>query len=82
MDTASQILIIIVSGVLTIFLIVLIVLLSQVIKLVKQVKLIADKAEKAVESVSTAGEMLRNASGPLAVVKLVRNMVKHYNKSR
>ena len=48
------------------------------IKLMKQLKLIADRAEKAVDSVSSAGTMLRNASGPLAIVKLVRNMVKQH----
>ncbi len=82
MDTATQVLVIIVSVVLTIFLVVLIALLVIVTKLVKKLQLIAAAAEKAVDSVSTAGDMLRNASGPLAVAKLVRNMVKHYKSGK
>jgi hypothetical protein len=78
MDTATQVLVIIVSTVLTIFLIVFIVLMVLVIKLIKQLKVIVDHAEKAVDSVSTAGEFLRNVSGPLALAKLIRNIMKHY----
>ena len=80
MNTAALILVIIVSAVLAIFLIVLIVLVVLAIKLMKQLKLIVDRAEKAVDHVTSAGDMLRNASGPLAVLKLVRNLVKHYRK--
>jgi uncharacterized membrane protein len=80
MDTATQVLVIIVSATLTIFLIALIVLIVLAIKLMKQLKLIADRAEKAVDSVTTAGDLLRNASGPLAIAKLVRNLVKHHNR--
>ena len=80
MDTAALVLVIIVSVTLTIFLIVTTVLILLAIKLMKKLKLIADQAEKAVDSVSTAGDMLRNASGPLAIAKLVRNLVKNHKK--
>lgn len=81
MHTASEILVIIVSSVLAIFLTVLIVLVVLAIKLIKQLKIIVDRAERAVDSVSTAGAMLRDASGPLAILKLVRNIVRHSNGS-
>jgi biopolymer transport protein ExbB/TolQ len=82
MQNAESILVVIVSSFLTLFLIVMVVLILQVIKLVKQLKLIADKAEKAVESVEHAGEMLKNTSGPLAIIKFVRNMIKHSKKGK
>lgn len=80
MNTAALILVIIVSATLTIFLIVTIVLVTLAIKLMKKLHTIADHAEKAVDSVATAGDALRNASGPLAIFKMVRNMAKNYHK--
>lgn len=82
MDTATQILVMIVSVTLTIFIVMLIVLLTMVIKLMKQLKLIADQAEKAVDSVTTAGDMLRHASGPLAIAKLIGNLVRRHYKDK
>ncbi|HEX8226474.1 MAG TPA: hypothetical protein VF572_01240 [Candidatus Saccharimonadales bacterium] len=82
MDTAALVLIIILAVVLTIFLVVTIILVSLAIKLMKKLKMIADQAEKAVDSVSTAGDVLRNASGPLAIAKLVRNLVKKHNDKK
>lgn len=80
METATQVLIIIVSIVLTVFLVVAIILILLGIKVMKQLKLIANNAEKAVDSVSNAGYMLRNVSGPLALVKLVRNAIKQHKQ--
>ncbi len=77
-EDAQSILVIIVSSILTLFLIVLIVLMVLVIKLVKQLRLIADKAEKAVASVESAGQILKNTSGPLALFKVARNLIKHF----
>lgn len=82
MENAQSILVIIVSSFLTLFLIVTIVLILLVIKLVKQLKIVVDKAEKAVESVEHAGEVLKNTSGPLALVKLVRNIIKYSKKGK
>lgn len=80
MDTAALVLIIIVSAALTVFLIVLTILIILAIKLTKQVKLVADRAEKAVDTVASAGYILRDASGPLAIVKVVRNLVKEHKR--
>lgn len=80
MENAESILVIIVSSVLTVFLIVAIVLLGLVIKLVQQLKRIADKTENAVEAVEHAGELFKNTSGPLALFKLVRNMMNRNKK--
>jgi preprotein translocase subunit SecG len=82
MATAESILVIITSSVLTIFLIVSIVLALLAMKLVKQLKVIADKAEHAVETVEHAGELFKNTSGPLALVKFARNMYKQSKKGK
>jgi len=78
METAALILLIVVSAALTIFLIVAIVLFVVLVKLINKLRYLVEQAEKAVDTVTTAGELLKNASGPLAVVKMVRNIVKHY----
>jgi Na+-transporting methylmalonyl-CoA/oxaloacetate decarboxylase gamma subunit len=82
MQNAESILVIIVSSFLTLFLITLIVLMVFVIKLIKQLKRIAEKAEHAVETVEHAGELFKNTSGPLALIKFVRNIIKHSKKGK
>lgn len=80
MEDAAEILVIILSCVLTIFLIVMIIVMTLAIKLIKQLRRIADKAEHAVASVESATEILKNTSGQLAAFKLVQNIVKHFKK--
>ena len=82
MNTAESILVIIVSATLTIFLVVAIVTLVLIAKLVTSVKHVVDHAEKVVETAGEAAEMLRNASGPLAFFKVVRNIIKNIDKMR
>lgn len=82
MHNAESILVIIVSSFLTLFLIAMIVLILLAIRLLKQLKRIADKAENAVESIEHAGEIFKNTSGPLALVKFVRNIIKHSKKGK
>jgi len=53
-----------------------------VAKLIQSVRRIVDQAEKVVETAGEAAEMMRNASGPLALFKVVRNMVKAVDKTR
>lgn len=78
METTALILLIIVSATLTVFLIALIVLIVLAIRLMKQLKMIANQAEKAVDTVAAAGDVLKNVSGPLAIVKLLRNLMKQH----
>lgn len=80
MNNAESILVIIVSVTLTIFLIVAIVTLILIAKLVSSVKRIVEHAEQVVETAGEAAAMLRNASGPLAFFKVVRNIVKNIDK--
>lgn len=80
MHNAESILVIIVSSVLTIFLIASIVVLVLIAKLVASVKRIVEHAEQVLETAGEAAEMLRNASGPLALFKVVRNIMNSFDK--
>ena len=82
MQNAESILVIIVSTTLALFLIAAIAVLVMVAKLIQSVRRIVDQAEKVVETAGEAAEMMRNASGPLALFKVVRNMVKAVDKTR
>jgi ABC-type multidrug transport system fused ATPase/permease subunit len=85
METASWILLIVVSSALTVFLIVLIVAITYFIGILKQVKRISAQAESAVESVQSAAETLQRSASPLAVLKLIGNIVNQaskFNKKR
>ena len=80
MHNAETILVIILSSALSIFIILGIVLLSMAIKLVKQARMLLDRAENAVELVGSAAQSIRNVSGPLAAVKLIRTIVKQASR--
>jgi hypothetical protein len=58
------------------------VVLVMIAKLVQSLRRIIDNAERVVETAGEAAEMLRNASGPLALFKVVRNMVDAVDKMR
>lgn len=78
MDTAAQVLLIIVSSVLAIFLIVLIVVGVFFIKVLKEVRRITSKAETVVNSIESAGRRV----SPVAVFRLIGGIVNHGSKNR
>jgi hypothetical protein len=85
METASWILLIVVSSALTLFLIVLIVAASYLVGVLKQVKRITAQAEDAVDSVQAAAAALERSTSPLAVLRLIGNIVSQaskFNKKR
>ena len=82
MQNAESILVIIVSVTLSLFLLVAIVVLVMVAKLIQSIRQIVSQAEKVVETAGEAAEVLRNASGPLALFKVVRNMMRAVDKMR
>lgn len=75
MENATEILIIILSVVLTLFLIVSIVLAVILIKLARSIRQIAEKADGVVGNVEAASAALKNVAGPLATGKFVMNIV-------
>jgi ABC-type multidrug transport system fused ATPase/permease subunit len=80
METASLVLLIVVSSTLTVFLIVLIVALSYFIGVLKQVRRITAQAESAVDSLESAANTIKNTASPLAVLKLIGNIVNQASK--
>ena len=82
MDNASETLLIVVSTTLTVLLILLIWAMVYVIKVLKQVRRMADKAETVVDSVETAASTFQKASGPIAILKLVSDIVDKATQSR
>jgi hypothetical protein len=74
MDTATHILVVILSVFLALFLLLGIIVAVQVIRLLKVVSHIAHKAEAVIDSAESVGTIFKNAAGPLALVRVLRNM--------
>lgn len=75
MGTAESILIIILASTLSIFLITSIVVLVYMVKILKSVKRITSSAERVVDSAEAVGDVFKDASGKLAIFRLVRNII-------
>lgn len=74
-DIAFQVLVIILSVVLTVFLIVAIVLLVKATKIVGQIKRVGDSIEKAAEDMSGMARGIRSVVTPAVVTKLIASLV-------
>lgn len=75
MNTTESVLLIILSVFLALFLSLAIAVTILTIKLVKSVRGIVLKAETIVDSVETAADVVKNASGPLATLKVIKNII-------
>ena len=75
MEDAQTILVIINSVVLTVFLILGIVTMVLAIRVFASLKRVAQKAESVVDSAEAATEAFKNASGSLAFMKIIKNLV-------
>jgi hypothetical protein len=82
MNTAESILVIITSSFLSIFLLLAIIATIFVIKVVRSVRRVVEKAEDVVDSAEAAAEAFKHTSGPMAALKLVRNIVELVNKEQ
>ena len=82
MQHAEEILVIIVSVALTLFLLAGIIMLVLLARLLATVRHVVEQAEHLVESAGQAAEVLRNISGPLAVFKVIRNILKAVENTR
>ncbi|HEX5448008.1 MAG TPA: hypothetical protein VFW90_02290 [Candidatus Saccharimonadales bacterium] len=80
MNTAALILIIIVSSVLSVFLLVLIVMGIYAVKILKQVRRITERAENVAGSVEAAANTFERTASPLAVLKIIGNIVNQVNR--
>ena len=82
MTGAEQVIAIILSAFLAIFLIAGIVLLVLIIKLTKSIKKVVDKAENVIQSAESITDVFHNVSGPLALMKMIANIMKKVNKGK
>lgn len=80
MNTAAEVLVIFLSVFLALFLVLAIIVAIEVIRLVRVVQRVADKAEVVMESAETVSTIFKNVSGPLALFKVARNIVKAVKK--
>jgi hypothetical protein len=82
MEQAQTILVIIVSSLLSLALLLGIIVLVMAIRLAKTVRRVVEKAEQVIQSAEAATEVLKNAGGPLAMLKIIRNIMKLADKFR
>jgi hypothetical protein len=82
MEHAQEILVIIVSATLTLFLLVAIFVLVVIAKLISAAKRTLAKAEQVIDSAEAATDIIKNAGGPLAAIKIIRNIMKMAGKIR
>jgi hypothetical protein len=83
MNTTLQVLIIIVSATLSIFLIVAILLIIKLIQVTQSLKRIAAKAEKIADSADAIGTFFRRTASPVALGRFITNImdaVRKHNK--
>lgn len=76
MTTTDTTLLIILTSLLSLFFILCIILVAVSIKLLNGVRRVVTKAENVVESVEEAAEVFKNTQGKLAVIKVIRNIIK------
>lgn len=81
MDTTETVLLIVVTSLLSLFFIMCIAVMVGVFKLVTVVRRVVDKAEDVIDSVESAAEVLKDTSGRLAFLKLLRNIMKLAQRS-
>lgn len=82
MTTTDQVLLIILTSLLSLFFILWIAVVVMILKLLGNVKRVVAKAEDVIDSVESAAEVLKDTQGRLAFFKLVRNIFKMVNRRR
>lgn len=80
MNTAENILVIVLASALAIFLLLAVVAAVQIIRLLKTINKITDKAERVIETAENVGEVFKNAAGPLALARVVGNIIDAVHK--
>jgi hypothetical protein len=74
MNTAEQLLVILLSSALAVFLMLAIVATIKVIKILNHIDGIVEKAEKIAHNAEAVGNMIKKTAGPMALGRLVANM--------
>lgn len=82
MSTAAEILVIIVSSVLAIFLIISIILAIYLIKLTAEIRRLAKTAQNTVDHIDTAVVGVSKLTSPIFVAELVGKYIKKFTKGK
>lgn len=80
MNTAEQILVVVLAAALAVFLILAIVIAVQIIRLMKVLNNVALKAQEVVDSAEKTAELVKSAVGQLSVMRFVQNVVNMVQK--
>jgi hypothetical protein len=84
MSTVDTVFLIITASAISLFFILGVIVLGFVLKLIATIKNVVSKAEDAIDSVESATETFKNigqnASGPLAAIKVINNIIKLVNR--
>jgi len=75
MNTAEQIILLILAGAFTVFLVLATMAVIALLRLVKTIQIIADKAEKFVDSAEAVGAMVGNTVGKLSLLNFVHSVL-------
>ncbi|MEK7594655.1 MAG: hypothetical protein AAB436_03395 [Patescibacteria group bacterium] len=82
MTTTQEVLIIVLTVLLSIFIIICTAFVVGLVQLLSSVKRVAAKAEDVIDSVESAAEVLKDTQGRLAFFKLVGNIMKLTQKGK
>lgn len=74
MGNAEQVLVVILSSFLALFLVFGIIALYKVIQILGHLKVISQKAERLADTAETIGEVFRHTAGPSAIIALLSNI--------
>lgn len=74
LSTTQQVLLVILASALAIFIVLAIVIAVMVIRLLMTIKLITAKAEQLIASAESVAQVFKNASGPMAIFKVIRSV--------
>jgi len=81
MNTAEQILVIILASALAVFLVLAIVIAVQILRLMKTLNNVVLKAQEVVDSAEKTAELVKSAVGQLSVMRFVQNVVSMVQKA-
>ncbi len=82
MNTAFDIIVIILSSFLFVFLLLAIIVMAMVLKLIKSLRQIVAKGEQLVDSAEVIGETIRRNAGAAGIVQTLLRFVGSFNKAK
>ena len=77
-----QVLVVIVSATLTVFLIVSIIVLVKIIQVLNDIKRITKKAEHIADQAEAVVNFFQNSAVPVAIVKLISNIIQSFKSKK